>query len=200
MPFPAIGQPLIHVRFSVFKRFVLTITLEPSDGWIKPMFQNIGSFDKQGVYARYMPSVHDVAKYILHEQGSMSTWKLQKLVYYSQAWHLVWEEEPLFSEPIEAWADGPVVPDLFKLHRGKFTIGSWPRGKRGNLTATQRESIDAVLSFYGDKSGHWLSELTHQEAPWREARKGLSLNERGHRRIKPDALARYYAALVGAPT
>lgn len=145
-----------------------------------------------------MATVHDVAAYILHERGAMSTWKLQKLAYYSQAWHLVWEGEPLFKEPIEAWANGPVVRALYNVHRGKFRISSWREGKRRNLTDKQRESIDAVLGFYGDKSGHWLSELTHKEDPWRNARKGLDPNERGNRRITHGALNEYYGSLSTA--
>ena len=46
-------------------------------------------------------SVLDVAAYILDKRGKMSTWKLQKLCYYAQAWSLVWDEEPLFEENIE---------------------------------------------------------------------------------------------------
>ena len=146
-----------------------------------------------------MPSVHDVARYILQKRGSMSTWKLQKLVYYSQAWHYVWEDEQLFSEPVEAWADGPVVPVLFKEHKGKYTLSTstYTQGSLRNLTASQRGSIDAVLGFYGDKSGHWLSELTHKEAPWKEARAGLGKNERGHKKIELEAMGRYYAPLDG---
>ena len=56
-------------------------------------------------------SVLDVAAYILKKLGSMTTMKLQKLVYYSQAWSLVWDEQSLFIESIEAWANGPVVSD-----------------------------------------------------------------------------------------
>mgnify|MGYP001247259517 CR=1 FL=1 len=41
-----------------------------------------------------MVSVFDVASYILQKQGPMTTMKLQKLVYYCQAWSLVWNEEP----------------------------------------------------------------------------------------------------------
>ena len=36
-------------------------------------------------------SALDVAKYILKEHGEMTAMKLQKLVYYCQAWSLVWE-------------------------------------------------------------------------------------------------------------
>lgn len=146
-----------------------------------------------------MSSVHDVARYILRKRGSMSTWKLQKLVYYSQAWHYVWEDEPLFPEPIEAWPDGPVAPDLFKEHKGKYTISlsTYKQGTLRHLTAAQKSSIDAVLDFYGERSGHWLSELTHKEAPWMDARAGLGKNERGHERIELEAMGRYYAPLDG---
>ncbi len=59
---------------------------------------------------RSMAHVQDVARYILEKRGRMSAMKLQKLVYYSQGWHLVFDGEPLFAERIEAWANGPVVP------------------------------------------------------------------------------------------
>jgi uncharacterized phage-associated protein len=146
-----------------------------------------------------MPSVNDVARYILQKKGSMSTWKLQKLVYYSQAWHYVWEDECLFAEPIEAWADGPVCPSLYREHKGMYTIGpsSFKQGSVANITQAQRDSITAVLDFYGDKSGHWLSELTHSEAPWRQARVGLGRTERGKKRIRVEAMGRYYAELDG---
>ena len=42
-------------------------------------------------------SVHDVAAYILQKHGPMTTMKLQKLVYYAQAWGLVWDDCPLFN-------------------------------------------------------------------------------------------------------
>jgi uncharacterized phage-associated protein len=142
-----------------------------------------------------MAKVDDVAAYILHKQGSMSTWKLQKLVYYSQAWHLVWDEEPLFDEPIEAWANGPVVRALYDKHRGKFKIDKWPGGKLSRLRKNERETIDAVLRLYGKKTGHWLSELTHQEPPWREARRGLRPDARSARPITHGAMVDYYGAL-----
>ena len=60
-----------------------------------------------------MISVSDVAQYILSKKGSMPVMKLQKLVYYCQAWSLVWDDAPLFSESIEAWANSPVCRILF---------------------------------------------------------------------------------------
>lgn len=142
-----------------------------------------------------MASAHDVAAYIIEKRGEMTAMKLQKLVYYSQAWHLVWEERQLFPDKIQAWANGPVVPSLYREHRGDFKVGSWPRGDAGKLSVRQRESIDAVLGFYGAKSAQYLSELTHAERPWREAREGLAPGARSAREIKPAAMAEFYGSL-----
>jgi uncharacterized phage-associated protein len=142
-----------------------------------------------------MASAHDVAKYILEQKGEMDTWKLQKLVYYSQAWHLVWDNEPLFPERIEAWANGPVVPDLFKEHRGKFTMSAWPKGDISNLSESEKESIKVVLGSYGKRSGFSLRELTHKEPPWSNARKGVPAGAPSTKLITRDAIASYYGSL-----
>ncbi|MFW9605022.1 MAG: Panacea domain-containing protein [Pseudomonas sp.] len=144
-----------------------------------------------------MANVFDVAAYILEMQGSMSAMKLQKLVYYSQAWALVWDDEPLFNNVIEAWANGPVVRDLYEKHRGKYQTAAsdFVAFQDGNLDKNQKDSIDHVLKAYGDKSAQWLSDQTHSEMPWIEARKGLSDMERGHNEIKISTMAEYYGSL-----
>jgi uncharacterized phage-associated protein len=141
-----------------------------------------------------MASAHDVARYILEQKGEMDTWKLQKLVYYSQAWHLVWDEEPLFKEQIQAWANGPVVPALYREHRGKFKMRRWPKGNISHLSASQRESIDVVLKSYGRRTGFALRELTHKERPWLNARKGTPAGAPSSASIKRDAMAAYYGS------
>lgn len=143
-----------------------------------------------------MATADDIAAAILKRHGPMDTWKLQKLVYYSQAWHLVWESKPLFPDAIEAWANGPVVPSLYQRHKGQYQLTSWPEGNPDALSAGESSTVDAVLDFYGDKTGHWLSALTHREAPWRDAREGLDPGERGNERITKEAMAAYYSSLV----
>jgi uncharacterized phage-associated protein len=140
-----------------------------------------------------MATAHDVAAYILQKQGEMTAMKLQKLVYYSQAWSLVWDEEPLFNDRIEAWVNGPVVPALYQGHRGKFKVSDWPEGDPSRLTPQQRETIDAVLDYYGKKSSQWLSDLTHREAPWLEAREGLEPGDPGKHVISHASMAEYYS-------
>ena len=139
--------------------------------------------------------VFDVAAYILERMEAMTTMKLQKLVYYSQAWSLVWDEKPLFEEPIEAWANGPVIRDLFNYHRGMYQISSMPIGNLRLLNQDQRDTVDAVLEYYGDQSAQWLIDLTHMEEPWIQTRKGLPIQERGNRVISLDVIADYYSSL-----
>ena len=125
----------------------------------------------------------------------MSTMKLQKLVYYSQAWSLVWDEKPLFEEDIQAWANGPVVRDLFYFHRGRYEIGTVEIGNPRLLEQEQQDTVDAVLDYYGDKSSQWLIELTHLEDPWIQTREGLPPLERGNKVIPLDSMADYYSSL-----
>ena len=142
-----------------------------------------------------MATVFDVSAFILKEMGPMSAMKLQKLVYYSQAWSLVWDEEPLFPERIEAWANGPVCPQLYREHKGQFQVTKLARGKASNLNQDQRETVEAVLAKYGKKSAPWLSELTHKERPWKRARRGVPNGVRSSATISHAEMAEYYGGL-----
>jgi len=143
-----------------------------------------------------MASVLDVAECILKLHGRMTAMKLQKLAYYSQAWSLVWDERPMFREPIEAWANGPVVRKLFDAHRGKFEVKAGDiGGDPKRLDEDAKDTVRAVLKKYGDKGSNWLSDLTHREDPWREARRGLSDGERGNHVISHAAMTEYYGNL-----
>ncbi len=142
-----------------------------------------------------MADVFDVAKYILEKQGSMTTMKLQKLVYYSQAWSLVWDEKPLFAEEIQAWASGPVVRELYDEHKGMFQISSLENGNAEKLEPAEKETIDAVLQAYLHKPAQWLSDLTHMEKPWNEAREGIPIGQNCENEITQASLAEYYSSL-----
>lgn len=138
----------------------------------------------------------DVATFILQEAGEMSAMKLQKLVYYSQAWSLVWDERPLFNERIEAWANGPVCVDLYQQHRGSYMVSAETFGGDASaLDQDARDTVRAVIRDYGDKSAQWLSDLTHSEAPWLSARDDLAPGERGNRIISHASMCEYYSEL-----
>lgn len=137
-----------------------------------------------------MTSALDVAQYILDAHGPMTTMKLQKLVYYSQAWSTVWDDDKMFPERIEAWKNGPVVRELWDATRGEFRVDSVHRGDSGNLSATHRETVDRVLKFYGGHDAQWLSDLTHMEEPWKAAyAKGQNTE------ISLASMSEYYSSL-----
>lgn len=143
-----------------------------------------------------MTNVFDVARYILDKTGPLSSWKLQKLCYYSQAWSLAWTDKPLFQEEFEAWANGPVCPQLFAAHRGKFTVNpEMISGKPESLDADERDSIDVVIKDYGKLEPYELRELTHQEDPWKIARGDLPEDARCNAVITKDSMGEYYGAL-----
>lgn len=144
-----------------------------------------------------MASAVDVARYILQKTGPISAMKLQKLVYYSQAWALVWDDEPIFDEEIEAWANGPVVRELYEAHRGVFTVTEsiFGAGNPSLIKDKHRETIDVVIKELGKKSAQWLSDQTHSENPWRDARMGLNDSDRGSQKISLESMAEYYGSL-----
>jgi uncharacterized phage-associated protein len=144
-----------------------------------------------------MAQAVDVAKYILTKTGEMTAMKLQKLIYYSQAWSLVWDETPLFDDDIQAWANGPVVQALYGYHRGKFKVdeNTFSDGDIDALTDNQKDSVEKVLASLQGKSGQWLSELTHIESPWKDARGELKPTERGDSVISLAAMHEYYSSL-----
>lgn len=144
-----------------------------------------------------MASVFDVAKYILNKCGSMSTWKLQKLCYYSQAWHLAWTGHEIFNEDFQAWANGPVCPELFHVHQGKFSVKESDilSGNPENLTDDEKDSINIVLQDYGQMEPYELREQTHAEAPWKEARGNLPEGVSSQTVIEKSSMGLYYGSL-----
>lgn len=143
-----------------------------------------------------MANIFDTAKYILEKKGTMSTMKLQKLCYYSQAWALVWDDAPLFNEEFEAWANGPVCRELFLKTKGKYSVSAADETDGDNdLNTDQTDTIDRVLEHYGDRNAQWLSQLTHMEDPWNEAREGIPAGAGCDRVITKESMARYYGGL-----
>lgn len=142
-----------------------------------------------------MVSVFDVAQYILQKTGAITTMKLQKLCYYSQAWSLVWDEEPLFDETIEAWANGPVIPALYREHKGSYTLSAVPNGNPEKLTQYQKDTIDKVVNFYSKYNPQQLSDLTHMESPWKDAREGIPDGMRSDEEITHASMGEYYSSL-----
>ncbi|MGW4461481.1 type II toxin-antitoxin system antitoxin SocA domain-containing protein [Micromonospora sp. NPDC004704] len=137
--------------------------------------------------------MHDVAAAVIDRLGVMTAMKLEKLVYYCQCWHLAHYGHPLFEEPIEAWRQGPVVPELYQRHRGRQQIRDWPDGDPTMLSPDERSSVEWVAANYGKFSAIELSQMTHNELPWRAARVGLPDNARSNAPLGRELIQNFYA-------
>lgn len=147
--------------------------------------------------------------YILKVCGQISHIKLHKLLYYIESWHLVFIGVPLLDEEFEAWLHGPVVRRLFGKYRhaGIYAYEALPMVQReidegvavieGALTKEQLEIVTDVLKEYGQHSGYHLECLTHEEAPWKEARAGVEPGEASNQVIPKESMKRFYSSLLG---
>jgi uncharacterized phage-associated protein len=122
--------------------------------------------------------------------------KVQKLVYYAQAWFLANFDRPLFEEELEAWTHGPVVPSLYQKYRGTgfeaLDIEVKPR-----LPDEIVPFLERVASEYGQYSAKKLEQITHEEDPWRVTRDGLPLEARCKKPIDRLLIRNFYAGRLG---
>lgn len=151
-----------------------------------------------------LADIHAVCDYLILsacEAGeTLSNLKLQKLLYYSQAWHLAIREEPLFSGKFQAWIHGPVnrvIYDRFFATKSLYSpilpsdvINTNPVAA---LSDSQKTLIDSVLEVYMPFTGTQLEEMTHGEAPWINARKGFSASQRCEKEIDEDSMKEFYS-------
>ncbi|KIZ16871.1 Panacea domain-containing protein [Streptomyces natalensis] len=146
-----------------------------------------------------MPSVEDVAAYILAKDGPMSAMKLQKLCYFAYGYHLAWEDRQLFPERFEAWANGPVSYELYDQHRGRYQLNAGDvNGDPSLLDDGERESVTIVLDSMGVYSAHELSAMTHRAGPWVQAREraGAADLQRSNEELRDADIADFFGALV----
>lgn len=133
-----------------------------------------------------MERILDVAQFIFDEYQRISgeridEMKLHKLLYFSQRESFAVLGRALFQENMEGWKYGPVSVDV----RMRF-------GKDGIEDDTKEVGLDAiyilknVILEYGQIASWKLSDLTHRELSWLNARKGLKPGENGNRPLDLD--------------
>ncbi|MGA1264268.1 MAG: Panacea domain-containing protein, partial [Prochlorothrix sp.] len=111
-------------------------------------------------------------------EATITQMKVQKLLYYSQSLHLALFDVPLFSEPIQAWCHGPVCPPVYHLYR-QLQDEQLPMPPKDtvfkSLTAEVQMTLDEVWDYFGIHDAYTLSDMTHQEFPWQNARQKLTV-------------------------
>lgn len=148
--------------------------------------------------------VNIVADYVIlslnsDENFSLINLKLQKLMYYIQAWSLGINGEPMMKARFEAWVHGPVCIELYDRFKNKKNLYS-SIGKedvididsQGKIEVEDIEFIDYILENYAQYSGVQIEAMTHSEEPWINARKGVKPMERCHNEITELVMKDYY--------
>jgi uncharacterized phage-associated protein len=142
----------------------------------------------------------NVAAYFIstaQEAGDpLTNLKLQKLLYYAQAWHLALFEDVLFEERIEAWPHGPVVPPVYGLYKGSRWNPIVEEVSAPVLNDHTREHLEEVMSTYGVHNAYYLESLAHQEAPWIDARGGIPPTAASNAVITPESMKAYFKSLL----
>lgn len=134
----------------------------------------------------------NVAAYLLWlaEQAGdtlVTPMKIQKLAYYAEAFSLAWRRRSLFTDPIESWQHGPVVPalyDAYKQYGGQPIPGPFPMPE--GFDAGDVQVMKSVSLTFGRRDAKTLSQWTHEEAPWKMTRNAQAGPTR-------DALRHYFS-------
>ena len=156
-------------------------------------------------------NVIDVCRHVInysneHDYG-VSNLKLQKLLYFIQAYFLTNKKDntPCFDEKIEPWDFGPVVPEAYHEYK-QYGSGDIPNiesyilfdeddiwnSKRVGFTDNiikdeDKVLIDKVIDKFADYSATDLVSLTHRQSPWFDAYEPHQNNE-----ITIDAIREYF--------
>jgi uncharacterized phage-associated protein len=146
-----------------------------------------------------MLTAHIAARFIVRSTSEpVSNLKLQKLLYYAQGWHLGLHGTPLFSDEIQAWIHGPVVPSVFFSFRHFRWNPIEVPADLINIEDSKAAHIQSVFKAYGEFSATQLEALSHDESPWLEARKGLAPNEPSKSVITKDSMRVFFNNLATA--
>ncbi|MBS7217743.1 MAG: DUF4065 domain-containing protein [[Clostridium] spiroforme] len=128
-----------------------------------------------------------IARYIIdfynqHNRG-ISNLKLQKVLYFVQAEFLVGtpDHRACFLDPIEAWDFGPVVPSVYHQYK-IYGSGIIPSDNNDilkpyydRISEDDQEMINNIVEATFDYTASELVNLTHNQAPWKDAyRKGFN--------------------------
>lgn len=125
-----------------------------------------------------MYDVQDVAEYVITysevKDYGISNLKLQKILYLIQAYSLIHTKKPCFSEDIEAWDFGPVIPEVYRKYKQFGSTDIQIRFRKleevqKGFEREDRKRIEEVVDRFADFSATDLTILTQNQAPWNEA-------------------------------
>lgn len=143
----------------------------------------------------------NVAKYLIYlasqefvgdnkEREGITNLKLQKVLYFAQAYYLAKFGKPLFNNKIEAWEYGPVVPDVYRKFKRQVSNTIILEEDKSSLTEEDKEILKKVWDIFGGYSASRLVDIVHAHTPWKEA------NASTNKVISHKVLKEYYSPLL----
>lgn len=142
-----------------------------------------------------------VIYYVFQQLEEVTPLMLQKLLYFIQGIYLALYNISIFEEDCEAWIHGPVYPEVYNLFKdfkynpiddARFFILD---GAKGKLTIEERKVINLVVNTFGLYGGKTLERITHNESPWRLARKGYDDSIPSNEIITKDSIKEYFSSI-----
>ena len=142
-----------------------------------------------------------VIAYVFEKLEEVTPLMLQKLLYFTQGIHFALYVGPIFSEDCRAWVHGPVYHEVYDLFRdfkynpiddARFAL---LEGIADALTDDEKRSVELVVNTFGMYSGKVLELITHNEEPWKEARKGYGDSIPSNVLLSKERIMSYYEAV-----
>lgn len=144
-----------------------------------------------------------LADYILKNYGPMSHLKLQKLLFYCDAYHLAFTGEELVVEKFQAWVHGPVCVEVYNQLKEKSILYSDmgfdvinnedPDPILNNKLSTyQIDLINDILRNLNTWTDLELEASTHSEEPWIKARIGYAPHQKCQVEIDKQITKNFY--------
>lgn len=154
------------------------------------MFVDFGDYSETRMMADYL-----IAE--ARERGELLTpLKLQKLLFYADAWHLALFGAEATPERFQAWVHGPVA--LSQYHR--FKEYRWrpitEEIERPTLPDSLSNHLDEIMDVFGTETATALEIMTHREAPWMDARGDLPEDQPCNNYIDKDLTRRFYQSVA----
>ena len=142
-----------------------------------------------------------VIAYLFEKLEEVTPLMLQKLLYFIQGIYFALYGRPIFEEDCRAWVHGPVYPEVYELFRdfkynpiddARFAV---LEGTADVVTEEEKNVIDLVVNTFGMYGGKVLERITHNEKPWKEARKGYGDSIPSSELLSKERIMKYYEAI-----
>jgi uncharacterized phage-associated protein len=143
----------------------------------------------------------NVAKYFIYlasknvvgdneEREGITNLKLQKILYFAQAYYLAKLDKPLFENPILAWEYGPVVSEVYRKYKSNGSNAIISEKDTRLISNEDKENLKKIWASFGGYSASRLVDISHAHTPWKNA------HSSGSNEISQKAIKDYYTPIL----